>query len=220
MGTDYAVMHNLTITASQLKGGNFLSHIALPVGPECFHPWRRFVDEIVQDSQITYELSDPKCNDVYNQLRYWYGISDYAEPSKSDKHFCRHNLEVIMHHITMIAGQRFNKVNANEVSSHITFQFAKKSSLLEPVIFCYDNCTYYPLIASEAKGLTASLFDCYSQSISLACDLAVNLAEKFPHLKYNEIIVPFVITCPNWFCLLNKSYVPLCCYSFNSSQFI
>lgn len=193
-------MNPVTVTASALSQGVHLSHIACPVGPECFYPHRRFADEIVRDASTyasAYSKTDYSIvNQVYDQIKFWYSSPSYQCPPKPEEHFTRTNLGLIFEQIisSIEDHSKFSLHDSNQVSNHMLFKFSRPTSLPEPVIFYRYDSVFCPLVASEAKSLNSSLYVSYSQAISLASDVALKILDIFPELKYDDVVVPFIMT--------------------------
>lgn len=190
-------MKPIQITASSLSSSVTLSHIAMPVGPNCFIPQRYFIDCIFNDVK-DFDETNVNFGIIYKQLRNWKSAWTYKCPNKPEEKFTRENLQIIMNHILgAITGNnksQFSAQQAVQVSNKLNFTFSKNSSLPEPVLlYNFDNGIYLGLIGSESKSLAASLYVTYSQALSLSCDLALDIVHK-THILPSQVIVPFIIT--------------------------
>lgn len=189
-------MKPIDIKASSLCKGSYLCHISCPVGPECFYPYRKFISNILEDvsRNLTEEFRE-NLNNIYNQIQYWSSAVSYEIVEKPEEYYTRTNLDHIFDQIVKTMNDdNFCVKDSNQISNQMLFQFTSQKSLNEPVIFYHYNSSYIPLVASEAKGLYGSLFEAYPQAISLASDIALNIMNAFPLLKYDDIVVPYILT--------------------------
>lgn len=194
-------VHRCHIAASRLAKDNALAHVALPVGPGCYHPPREPItvlhEDVTKYRSKPYDAITASC---LKHLRYWRSAYTYNAPSNPETDITRPNLNLVMNLVvTSIpehsSSTRFKVISASDISNEMSYFFAGKLSLPEPLVVYQLNGKCFGLVASEAKGVEQSMLVTYAQAVQLASDCAVILAGEFEKRKMAvDVAVPFVTT--------------------------
>ena len=180
---------NSLFSASALSANDGLAFIALPYGPGCFWSARSLITDLVAEVEHIQPEALPK---VFNARRVDLPIS-YKTPPQGEEHYCRVTLDEICSAIavgaSLLTSQRVSVVQASQVGNKIDFFCASRRTSPEPVIMYEWNGFSVGLIASEAKRVDASLYECMCQAVQMASDCALSMLQ---FLQSEDIVVPYV----------------------------
>ena len=187
----------MTVSASNIKKGTQLAHISMPIGPHCFVPERMLITKLMEDLEKPISSSSSSSSSVFDQMYHFLTPVSYTMPMNSEKDFCSPNLNIIFHQIrdSMKENLRDNIKLKQEVSSDLSIKlvFSSSRSQGEMALMYRALDKHLCLIASEAKGVDASLSACYPQAVCMACDFAVDQCQNF-QISWENVVVPFIIT--------------------------
>lgn len=187
------------MSAATLSDSNEFAHICLPTGPGSYTPHRGLLVALLGDVSAVREES--LVLSIASTLRLVRCGLTYKCPSQPEEGYTRPNLEAIMADIARQANgtgarpthRQFEVEAGAAVSTKVRFYFASTQSSPEPVLAYKLNRSTAPLIASEAKSLTDSMYVGMAQGIQLAADLAVHIQWTW-NVPTSEVVVPFILT--------------------------
>lgn len=179
-------------TASRFNTAHHMAHIAAPVGPEAFHPLREWLNDL---RAVVDKADDSAVRAVEDKLSSFRSITTYVTPLEPEEKFCRHNLDQLVKAIeVLIDSDHIYSIHAKAVNMVIPMVGAKSSTSPEPVIIAKYNSIGAGLLATEAKGVDASLLMSFAQAIQMASDCALHLCRSFGQIfNQSNVVVPFIL---------------------------
>ena len=128
-------------------------------------------------------------------LRGWKSAHTFSCPRSAEDAFTGPIIDIIFQLINEFIGSpQFVVRSDSSAACNFPLFFVSKSSRPEPVLFYEGSDAVLGLIASEAKGLSASMFMTYAQAVQVASDLAVHLFRSKEIVVYENVVIPFIST--------------------------